>query len=57
MDFTIEPMINAGRWRTKLLSDGWTAVTADRSLSAQFEHTIAIMNTGEVKILTTASNL
>jgi methionyl aminopeptidase len=57
MVFTIEPMINAGRWRTKLLSDGWTAVTADRSLSAQFEHTIAIMNTGEVKILTTASNL
>jgi methionyl aminopeptidase len=52
MVFTIEPMINAGKWKTKLLSDGWTAITADRSLSAQFEHTIAIMRDGSVKILT-----
>jgi methionyl aminopeptidase len=40
MFFTIEPMINAGHWATKVLADGWTAVTRDRSLSAQFEHTI-----------------
>ena len=38
MFFTVEPMINAGRWEVKMLSDGWTAVTKDRSLSAQFEH-------------------
>ncbi|HEV2549117.1 MAG TPA: type I methionyl aminopeptidase [Stellaceae bacterium] len=42
MFFTIEPMINAGRWEVKVLSDGWTAVTKDRSLSAQFEHTVAV---------------
>ncbi|MBF0094502.1 MAG: type I methionyl aminopeptidase [Alphaproteobacteria bacterium] len=42
MFFTIEPMINAGRFETKILSDGWTAVTRDRSLSAQFEHTIGV---------------
>ncbi len=46
MFFTIEPMINAGRPEVKVLSDGWTAVTRDRSLSAQFEHTIAITETG-----------
>lgn len=46
MFFTIEPMINAGSWETKVLSDGWTAVTRDRSLSAQFEHTIAVTETG-----------
>jgi methionyl aminopeptidase len=46
MFFTIEPMINAGRYEIKILSDGWTAVTRDRSLSAQFEHTIAVTNTG-----------
>ena len=40
--FTIEPMINVGNCRTKLLSDGWTAITVDRSLSAQFEHTIGV---------------
>ncbi len=40
MIFTVEPMINAGRWEVKILSDGWTAVTKDRSLSAQFEHTV-----------------
>lgn len=52
MTFTIEPMINAGDWRIKVLRDGWTAVTLDRSLSAQFEHTIAIHESGEVEILT-----
>ncbi|MCC6920854.1 MAG: type I methionyl aminopeptidase [Alphaproteobacteria bacterium] len=46
MFFTIEPMINAGRWEVKLLSDGWTAVTRDKSLSAQFEHSIGITETG-----------
>ncbi len=42
MIFTVEPMINAGRHQTKILSDGWTAVTRDKSLSAQFEHSIGI---------------
>jgi methionyl aminopeptidase len=42
MFFTIEPMINAGSYKTKILSDGWTVVTADKSLSAQFEHTIGV---------------
>ncbi|NDG05415.1 MAG: M24 family metallopeptidase, partial [Alphaproteobacteria bacterium] len=46
MFFTIEPMINAGRYEVKILGDGWTAVTKDRSLSAQFEHTIGITETG-----------
>jgi methionyl aminopeptidase len=46
MFFTIEPMINAGGWQTKVLSDDWTAVTRDRSLSAQFEHTLAVTATG-----------
>lgn len=46
MVFTIEPMINVGGYRTKVLSDGWTAVTADGSLSAQWEHTIAVTETG-----------
>lgn len=46
MFFTIEPMINAGSWETKVLSDGWTAVTKDRSLSAQFEHTLAVTDGG-----------
>jgi len=46
MFFTIEPMINIGRADTKVLDDGWTAVTRDRSLSAQFEHTIGITETG-----------
>lgn len=52
MVFTIEPMINQGDWRTKVLKDGWTAVTLDKKLSAQFEHTIAIRSSGEVEILT-----
>jgi len=42
MTFTIEPMINAGKFDVKILNDGWTAVTKDKSLSAQFEHTIGI---------------
>jgi len=46
MIFTIEPMINAGRPDTKVLDDGWTAVTRDKSLSAQFEHTIGVTETG-----------
>jgi methionyl aminopeptidase len=46
MFFTIEPMINLGRAEVKLLDDGWTAVTRDRSLSAQFEHSIGITETG-----------
>jgi methionyl aminopeptidase len=46
MFFTIEPMINAGRYETKILADGWTAVTKDRSLSAQFEHSIGVTAAG-----------
>jgi methionyl aminopeptidase len=46
MFFTVEPMINAGRWEVKVLSDGWTAVTKDRSLSAQFEHSVGVTETG-----------
>ena len=46
MFFTIEPMINLGKSPVKLLEDGWTAVTRDRSLSAQFEHSIGITETG-----------
>lgn len=46
MFFTIEPMINAGGWQTKVLADGWTAVTRDKSLSAQFEHSLAVTETG-----------
>ena len=46
MFFTIEPMINLGRHETKTLADGWTAVTRDRSLSAQFEHSIGITEEG-----------
>ena len=44
--FTIEPMINEGVHQTKLLNDGWTAVTKDKKLSAQFEHTVGITNNG-----------
>jgi methionyl aminopeptidase len=46
MCFTVEPMINAGRYDVKLLEDGWTAVTRDRSLSAQFEHTVGVTANG-----------
>ena len=46
MFFTIEPMINIGDYKVKMLSDGWTAVTSDKSLSAQFEHSIGVTNKG-----------
>lgn len=46
MTFTIEPMINAGDYRIRQMSDGWTVKTKDRSLSAQYEHTIAVTETG-----------
>ena len=46
MFFTVEPMINVGGWQVKILEDGWTAVTKDRSLSAQFEHSIAVTEDG-----------
>ena len=46
MIFTIEPMINEGDYKTKILNDGWTAVTKDKSLSAQFEHTIGVTEDG-----------
>lgn len=52
MVFTIEPMINEGTMHCEILEDGWTAVTEDGKLSAQFEHTIGVLSTGEVKILT-----
>jgi len=55
MVFTIEPMINAGNYQTKVLNDGWTAVTKDKSLSAQFEHTIGITNNG-CEIFTLSKN-
>ncbi len=53
MFFTVEPMINLGRPHVKVLADGWTAVTRDRSLSAQFEHTVGVTETG-VEIFTTS---
>ena len=46
MIFTIEPMINSGNYETRILNDGWTAVTKDKSLSAQFEHTIGVTKDG-----------
>jgi methionyl aminopeptidase len=46
MVFAIEPMVNAGTWQVEVLSDGWTAVTADRRRSAHFEHTVAITDHG-----------
>ena len=46
MTFTIEPMINSGKFEVKILNDGWTAVTKDKSLSAQFEHTLGITENG-----------
>jgi len=51
MFFTIEPMVNAGRPETKILADGWTAVTKDKSLSAQFEHSLGVTADG-VEIFT-----
>ena len=55
MCITIEPMVNAGDRHSKLLKDGWTVVTKDRSLSAQFEHTILVTDTG-CEILTLRSD-
>ena len=55
MVFTIEPMINAGVLEVDILDDKWTAVTRDRKLSAQFEHTLAIHDNGSVEILTVSS--
>ena len=46
MFFTVEPMINIGSYKVKVLSDGWTAVTSDKSLSAQFEHSVAVTSDG-----------
>ncbi len=46
MIFTVEPMINEGNYETKVLNDGWTAVTKDKKLSAQFEHTVGITDNG-----------
>lgn len=51
MVFTIEPMINEGTWEAQVLDDGWTAITKDGKLSAQFEHTVAVTQVG-VDILT-----
>ncbi|MDR1034865.1 MAG: type I methionyl aminopeptidase [Holosporales bacterium] len=51
MFFTIEPMLNAGSYKSKTLNDGWTTVTVDRSLSAQFEHTIAVTE-DSIEVLT-----
>jgi len=51
MVFTIEPMINEGTWEVEILEDGWTAVTLDGKMTAQFEHTLAVTNSG-VEILT-----
>ena len=51
MTFTVEPMVNAGKPHTRLLPDGWTVVTKDHSLSAQWEHTVAVTDDG-VEILT-----
>jgi methionyl aminopeptidase len=56
MIFTVEPMINAGRSETKVLQDGWTAVTKDKSLSAQFEHSVGVTDTG-VEIFTMSPKL
>ncbi|GBD95263.1 MAG TPA: type I methionyl aminopeptidase [Nitrospirae bacterium] len=51
MTLAIEPMVNAGNWEVVILNDGWTAVTKDKSLSAHFEHTVAITKNG-LEILT-----
>jgi len=55
MTFTIEPMVNAGKRNVKLLPDGWTVVTKDHSLSAQWEHTILVTDTG-YEVLTLRSD-
>ena len=46
MVFTVEPMINEGNYEVKILKDGWTAVTKDKTLSAQFEHTVGVTEEG-----------
>jgi methionyl aminopeptidase len=51
MTIALEPMVNAGDWRTRLSEDGWTVSSRDGSLSAHFEHTIAVVD-GEARILT-----
>ena len=55
MTFTIEPMINSGKYEVKILDDGWTAVSKDKSLSAQFEHTVGIKDNG-YEIFTESDN-
>ena len=55
MIFNIEPMINIGNYETKIPKDGWTAVTKDKSLSAQFEHTIGVTKDG-CEIFTQSKN-
>ena len=55
MTFTIEPMVNAGKRNVRLLPDGWTVVTKDHSLSAQWEHTILVTDTG-YEVLTLRSD-
>ena len=55
MTFTIEPMINSGKYDVKILDDGWTAVSKDKSLSAQFEHTVGITSDG-YEIFTQSKN-
>jgi len=55
MTFTIEPMLNIGKRHVKLLNDDWTVITKDRTLSAQWEHTMAVTNTG-VEVLTKRSD-
>ena len=55
MIFTVEPMINEGKYETNLLKDGWTAVTKDKTLSAQFEHTVGIKDDG-YEIFTSSKN-
>lgn len=56
MTFTIEPMINAGKRGTRLLNDGWTVVTGDRSLSAQWEHTLVVTASGSDILTLSSSN-
>jgi methionyl aminopeptidase len=55
MTVTIEPMVNAGRREVRLLPDGWTVITRDHSLSAQWEHTVLVTD-GGVDVLTLGSN-
>ena len=55
MTFTIEPMVNAGKPNVKLLPDGWTVVTKDHSLSAQWEHTVLVTDSG-YEVLTLSAN-